>query len=1051
MGRPVACLDIPKRCGVSLSRALTGRSAGSLMLALLVFLGACTWTFAEEAPASFVSRTWLTEHGLPQNTVNALAQTRDGFLWVGTNGGLARFDGVRFRHFGLQDGLSSVRVSSLAEDSTGSLWVGTTGGGVSRWEKGRFTAFRGGEGFPTVGDILAIAVDRNGGVWFGTSDSLVLWRDGVFRIVGEMEGMPSKQILALTVDSAGAVWAAVLGEGVMKWNGSRFEKPGSGARPADAYSLTADSEGSVWAGYGNGEVWQWKGDAWKKFAVADGLPNARFTAIAVDDHDRVWVGSQGKGIYRKEGDRFVSIAGENESEAQTVRALLVDRHGAIWAGSATGGLSRYTKRVVEFVEVAAPVGMAGVSTATQDASGKIWLITYSAGIQTLEGGKLTKVESPAIPRGFLAYCGIAESNGTVWAGGEQLLLEFRNGEPAKPYAEPPIRGEALRALCVDGDSLWIGTYHSALLRKDADGVHSIANRNSFGGSITTILTESPGVLWIGSYGGLFRWERGVTQSWGERDGLITKSVLAMQRESDGTLWIGTLGGGLARMKNGKFAHITTRQGLADDVISQIVKDDLGCLWLGSNRGIMRVDRGELEAVADGKATDVHPMIIDRNEGMLAEQCVSGRSPLALKSREGLLYFPTVRGVAIIDPRNFESTDARTPTQPRIEEFRVDNRLLEAGAEPELGPGPHRIEVSYTAPVLHGGEWVRFRHRLEGIDRDWVITNGQRRASYDALPPGRYVFSVSAADGRGGWGSSVASMAFIVQPHFWQTLWFRGGGVLLLAGSAMGVAWGYLRSKHRRHIEAIERERAQHAQFAHAGRVARLGELSASIAHELKQPLAAILSNAQAGLRFLESGGVGEIHDILRDIADADRRASEIIGRMRDMVKKGEAQLEARDLNADLHQVLMLIRSDLVARNVSVSIELAPGLPLIRGDHIQLQQVLLNLIMNGCDAMHAVPVDERRLKIETARDGGDFARVSIVDYGSGISPDMLDRIFDPFFSTKSQGLGMGLSICRAIVNAHGGRLWAENNPKRGATFHFTVRLGEERRGDSAAIV
>ena len=1044
MGRPSACKDLSPRPGAAPQsfEFLWSKDVALLVVAWLILWSVAMHATADSGPADFVTRSWLTEQGLPQNSVNALAQTRDGFLWIGTNGGIARFDGSRFRQFGLLDGLGSVRVSALAEDSNGSLWVGTTGGGVSRWDNGRFTTFRGGEGFPTVGDILAIASDGNGGVWFGTSDSLILWREGVFRAIGEMENMPRRQILALAVDTAGAVWASVLGDGVMKWDGARFETPGHGERPKDAYSFAADPDGSIWAGCGNGEVWQWKGGGWNKFDAAHGLPKGSIIgALSVDQSGNLWVGTRGHGFYRKEGDRFIAVAAEREGGALSVRSLLVDRHGSIWGGLALNGLIRFSTRFVHFIEIKMSSGTISGTTLTADANGKVWLVGDTDGVSGLERSNVVKVESPEIPRGFFAYCGIAGNDGTVWIGGEQRLVEFRDGGPPKAHTEPPIRGEALRALCVDGDSLWIGTYHSALLKKDANGVHAIAERNSFGGSITSMVLEAPGVLWIGSFGGLYRWERGVAQSWGERDGLVTRSILAMHRESDGTLYLGTQGGGLARMKDGKFAHITTRHGLIDDVVSQIVADDLGSLWLGTNRGIMAIERSELEAVADGAAAEVHPIIIDRNDGLLSEQCLSGRAPLAFKSKEGHLYFPTARGVAIIDPHDFHGKNSTVPLRVLIDEFRVDGRLV-GDSKPELGPGPHRIEVSYTAPFLHGGEWVRYRHRLDGIDRDWVVASGQRRASYEALPPGRYVFSVNAADGRGDREASTASMAFTVRPHFWQTLWFRGGGVILLAGSAVAVAWSYLRGKHRRHIEMIERERAQHAEIAHAGRVALLGELSASLAHELKQPLAAILSNAQAGLRFLESDGVGEIHDILHDIAEADRRASEIIGRMRDMVKKGDAQLEARDLNADLHQALMLIRSDLVGRNVSVSTELAPGLPLICGDHIQLQQVLLNLIMNGCDAMHSVPVEERRLTIETARDGASFARVSIIDQGSGISPGMIDRIFDPFFSTKSHGLGMGLAICRAIVNAHGGKLWAENNPERGATFHFTVRVGEQ---------
>jgi signal transduction histidine kinase len=284
-----------------------------------------------------------------------------------------------------------------------------------------------------------------------------------------------------------------------------------------------------------------------------------------------------------------------------------------------------------------------------------------------------------------------------------------------------------------------------------------------------------------------------------------------------------------------------------------------------------------------------------------------------------------------------------------------------------------------------------------------------------------------------------------QPHAWQMLWFRVEGVFLLVAAGSVGVWQQIRRKHLRKIAELKRSRELQAELAHVSRVSLLGELSASLAHELNQPLAAILTNAQAALRFLDADGgdTSEMRAILKDITTADRRASEIIGRMRAMVTKGEVQREAGDLNSDIEDVLLLIGSDLVRKNVTVTTELSLELPSVKGDHIQLQQVLMNLILNGCDAMSAKPPEARRLAVATAREGSHQARVSVSDRGTGIAPEIRERIFDAFYSTKAHGLGMGLAICQAIIKAHGGRLWAENNPDEGATFHFTVQIGERK--------
>jgi C4-dicarboxylate-specific signal transduction histidine kinase len=276
---------------------------------------------------------------------------------------------------------------------------------------------------------------------------------------------------------------------------------------------------------------------------------------------------------------------------------------------------------------------------------------------------------------------------------------------------------------------------------------------------------------------------------------------------------------------------------------------------------------------------------------------------------------------------------------------------------------------------------------------------------------------------------------------WEDFWLHAGGVTLLVAVGSATAWWYARRKHLRHLAELQKSRQQQTELARVGRVSLLGELSASIAHELNQPLTAILSNAQAALRFLEESppNMDEVRAILWDISAADRRASEVILRIRAMMRKGESLLEPRDLNADIEQVLLLLHSDLVARGVSVITQLAPTLPPVRGDHIQLQQVLLNLILNGCDAMQSNAPEARRLLIATERDGNGYIRVSVVDRGAGIAPEVMERIFEPFYSTKSNGLGMGLSICQAIVKAHGGTLSAKNNRGHGAAFQFTLTI------------
>ncbi|HTQ49839.1 MAG TPA: PAS domain-containing protein, partial [Candidatus Acidoferrales bacterium] len=236
---------------------------------------------------------------------------------------------------------------------------------------------------------------------------------------------------------------------------------------------------------------------------------------------------------------------------------------------------------------------------------------------------------------------------------------------------------------------------------------------------------------------------------------------------------------------------------------------------------------------------------------------------------------------------------------------------------------------------------------------------------------------------------------------------------------------------------------QRNELAHLSRVTMLGELSGSLAHELNQPLTAILSNAQAAQRFLtqNSADLDNVQEILKDIVSEDKRAGEIIRRLRLLLKKGEVHQQPIDLNEVVQEVLKLVHSDLVNHGVAAHTELAPRLPMVNADRVQIQQVLLNLVMNACDAMAGLPAGERKLLVHTGSDDGEGVRISIADQGTGIVPADLERVFEPFFTTKAQGMGLGLSVCRSIITAHGGKLWAANNPGRGAILHVRLPVTE----------
>ncbi|HEY2342507.1 MAG TPA: two-component regulator propeller domain-containing protein, partial [Chthoniobacteraceae bacterium] len=614
-----------------------------------------------QTDAGWVIRTWQTDDGLPQNGVNAVLETRDGFLWVGTNSGLVRFDGARFRFYGLEEGLHSVRILSLAEDAPGALWIGTSGGGLSRIRDGHLVTFGAEQGFPEDADILAIAADRDGSLWVGVLDGLLHWTGSEFKSIGGAEGLPRKQVRALLEDSQGRLWASVISEGIFRGTKGQFERTG-GEKPAPvgAYCLMESRDGAIWAGSGTGALWRWRDETWKRFDMKDGLPNSNLDPVAQTSDGNLWIGSSDKGLYRSNGDRFLPLD-LGKTFLSRASVIFPDCEGSVWIGTVSDGLNRLSPRVLEYWGSQAGLRSSGVTSVAEDDAGVLWAGTSFDGVQRFANNRFEKVVDPAVSGNYpFVYTTASSADGSIWAAGEQALWHFIAGQPTKAFVDVPIRGEAIRALCTDGPSVWLGTYYSTLLQCDGNAVRVAAPSGSFHGGITSIVREAPDTLWIGSSGGLHRWDHGKIQTWTTRDGLLSSNITAIQRDPDGVLWLGTLGGGLARMKAGLFCNLTARQGLVDDVVWQIVADDFGCLWLRCNHGIMRLERKELDAFADGKISEVHPVVFGRNEGMLKEQCSGGHSPTAIKAKDGRLYFPTAGGIAEIDPRKLQNLTRQDP-------------------------------------------------------------------------------------------------------------------------------------------------------------------------------------------------------------------------------------------------------------------------------------------------------------------------------------------------------------------------------------------------------
>jgi len=383
-----------------------------------------------------------------------------------------------------------------------------------------------------------------------------------------------------------------------------------------------------------------------------------------------------------------------------------------------------------------------------------------------------------------------------------------------------------------------------------------------------------------------------------------------------------------------------------------------------------------------------------------------------------------------------------PPPVHVEQVIADRKSYGTSSPVRLPPLVRDIEIEYTALSFVSPESNQFRYKLDGRDQDWQDAGNRRQAFYNDLAPGNYKFRVIASNNSGVWNERGATLEFSVAPAYWQTAWFR----VLCAAALMGLAWMIYRIRlqrfaramaHEREIE--QRQRELQTELEHANRLATIGQLTASIIHEVRQPITGMLSSGYAARRWLNRENSDEVRQAIEAMINEGTRASEVIDGLRAMAKKVPPRKVRFDMNDAIHEVINITQDEAAKNNVLIEPQLAKSLPLVLGDRVQLQQVVLNLIVNAIEALSGVTDGPKNLVIKTASPDPHRVSVAVQDSGPGLDPVSADRSFEPFYTTKPQGMGMGLSICRTIVEAHGGTLAATANLPRGTIFEFYVTV------------
>lgn len=750
---------------------------------------ACTLPLELEAgldPAKsitqYVHDVWTSDNGLPQSSVEAIAQTPDGYLWLGTEEGLARFDGVRFVTFSKRNtpSLHSDVIIALLVDRRGTLWIATRGGGLVSLERGVFKTFTGKDGLSSD-SVQALFEDEQGNLWIGTDGGgLDRFTNGKFSVYTAKNGLAGNAVFSICGDRNRGLWIAT-DKGLSHWVNGRFSNltQKDGLPSSDIRSLYADLPGSLWIGTNGAGLAHLSSAGITTYTTRDGLSDNRIWSIFKDSAGSLWLGTGGGGITRLHNGEFSRYTRAEGFPADEVWTIAEDREGSLWIGTGDG-LNRL--RDASFTTYGRPEGLSSDSILGlyQDQAGALWIGTTDAGVNRLADGKVTAFTTRQGLPDNQVFSILEDGRGDHWFGTRRGLSRMNKDQIKLEPTPGTLANRSIASLYADRNGgLWIGS-RAGLTHFDGQKFTTYSPREALSNPLVlTIAQDVRGnALWIGTAGGLIRFAQGRFRAYTTKDGLSNDIVLSMYQEPDGTLWIGTEGGGLNRFKDGKFVSLTTQTGILDDTVLQILDDGQGYLWISSNRGICRVVKSQLNAFADGRIHQLSTQTFGVADGMRTRECNGGFQPAGWRLRDGRLVFPTEKGVAVVDPRHLVVN--RVAPRTIIERILVDNREVAHRGMSDLPPGNGQFEFQYTAPTFIRPESVQFKYLLEGFDNEWTDAGTRRTAFYTNIRPGRYRFRVMACNADHVCSSDEA-VAFTLQPHFYQTAPFSAAIGFVILG------------------------------------------------------------------------------------------------------------------------------------------------------------------------------------------------------------------------------------------------------------------------------
>jgi ligand-binding sensor domain-containing protein/signal transduction histidine kinase len=958
-------------------------------------------------------RIWQSADGLPEDFAQSLAQTPDGYLWIGTSGGLVRFDGIRFTVFNPHNepAFHDESIYSLLTSADGTLWAGTEGGGLIRYRAGSFRAFGSSEGL-TNGFVRVVFEDKDRTLWVGTDDGLFRMRgESLVRVDGR-GGVHPVAVHSICQDRQGRL--LVGGGGLLILDGGKSAYYTSGESLADSSirTIRQTSDGALWIGTISGLRRFDHGIAGDPFATPKIIRDTNVDFLAESRRGALWIGTYGQGLMRYAAGKFVRFIAPSSLPHNNVLSIFEDAEDDIWVGT-QGGLMRMSPSAATTITTADGIPQS-INTIYRDPQGPLLVAALNGRLFQIAHQTLEPFRLPSDLRTLPIRNAFRDRTGALWLGtdGQGVIRLDKNGE-ARYTMKQGLVNDFVRAFCEDGDgNIWIGT-DGGLSRWRNRTFQNFTGKDGLAyASIRDLLVDRDGSLWVATDGGLSHWRDGTFAVEPRLTRFLGEKIWALYQDADGGLWIGTHGAGLFLFKNGQLAQLPIQRILPSDKIHFLSESPNGNLWMSGPAGIASASRAGLEEMVHNPSHQLAVRVYSTSDGLSTNQMNGGVQPAGTTAVDGGVWFPSTKGVVHVE------TDApflvSAPTV-LIEQVVADGRAVPLSGEIRTGPGAGKIEVHYTAIRLRSPERTRFKYWMEGFDPEWTDAGQRRIAYYTNLPTGNYRFHVVAYELNDPRHATEHVLTLRWLPHFYETPLFLAV-CLFAAGSA---AWGGYRLHVRnlgKRFAAVLEERNRLAREMHDTLIQGCVGVSAlleaaSSAQEVSPKISTeLLNRARNEVRATVDEARLAVWNLRRGSASGEDMVSAIsqltqrIGLESGIPVRFESSGSASPLPAEAEQsLLMLIREALHnALRHAAPHDLSVGLTFVR----------------------------RKLQVE------------IRDNGCGFDPSVIDSPNGPHY---------GLIGMRERASKLGGDFRIASTPGQGTTVRFTIPIARSAGLEGGAEV